>query len=80
MRERDRERERLLGRYQITLSETHCSLVHVDLPLGEVPHLLERVDGDEDGADVGEDPVVQEALAEVLHDGGLLDTEKGGQG
>lgn len=49
------------------------SLVHVRLSGGEVLHLFEGVDRDEDWADVGEDPVVHEALPEVFHDGRLLD-------
>ncbi len=56
----------------LSINCTHRPLVHVDLPLREVPHLLERVDGDEDGADVREDPVVHEALLQVVNNGGFL--------
>ena len=52
-------------------SNTHGSLVHVRLSLGEVLHRLVRVDRDENRADVGEDPVVHEPLLQVLDDGRL---------
>ena len=45
---------------------THRSLVHLDLPVREVGHGFEGVDGDEDGPDVGEDPVLHEPLLQVL--------------
>lgn len=49
------------------------ALVHVDLALSEVLHLLERVDRDEDWPDVCEDPVVHVALLQVVDDGRLVD-------
>ena len=45
---------------------THRSLVHLDLPVREVGHGFEGVDGDEHGPDVGEDPVLHEPLLQVL--------------
>ena len=45
---------------------THRSLVHLDLPVREVGHGFEGVDGDEDWSDVGEDPVLHEPLLQVL--------------
>ena len=43
-------------------------MVHVDLLLGEVGHVLEGIDGDENRTDVGKDPVIPIPLLQVLTD------------
>ena len=48
--------------------ESYRSLVHVDLLLGEVGHVLEGIDGDENRTDVGKDPVIPIPLLQVLTD------------
>ena len=52
------------------------SLVHVNLLVSEVRHCFERVDRDEDRADVRKDPIFQESLLEVLMNVRLRDLSK----
>ena len=50
------------------MNATYRPLIHVDLLVGEVPHLLEGVDRDENGPDVRKYPVLHVPLLQVVGD------------